>query len=156
MRPHKANSRNRPVARRRASGTGGIARFAGRHLIRLRLRSDVPVGAFLSGGVDSSTIVALASLQLDRPLQTFSVGFAEQDYSELAWARRVAAQYRTDHHERVVSAEDVEAVLDALLWHFDEPFGDYSYLPTYYLCREARQSRRRSVRAVRRRGFPPP
>lgn len=104
--------------------------------IRLRLRSDVPVGAFLSGGVDSNTIAALASMQLDQPLQTFSVGFGEADYDELSLARLTAERYGTAHHELAVSNSDV-SILPELVHHFDEPFGDPSMLPTYYIAREA-------------------
>ena len=106
--------------------------------IRLRLRSDVPVGAFLSGGVDSNGIVALASIQLDRPLQTFSVGFGEPDFDELAIARCTAERYNTDHHEIIVTDTDL-SIFSELVEHFDEPFGDQSMLPTYYIAREARR-----------------
>ena len=104
--------------------------------IRLRLRSDVPVGAFLSGGVDSNTIVALASLQLDQPMQTFSVGFGEADYNELSLARLTAGRFHTDHHELMIENTDV-SILPELVAHVDEPFGDPSMLPTYYIAREA-------------------
>jgi asparagine synthase (glutamine-hydrolysing) len=106
--------------------------------VRLRLRADVPVGALLSGGLDSNGVVALASLQLERPLQTFSVGFAETEFDELALARLTAERYRTDHHEITVSATDL-SVFGDLVEHFDEPFGDPSALPTYYIAREARR-----------------
>ncbi len=104
--------------------------------VRLRLRSDVPVGAFLSGGLDSSGIVALASGQLDRPLQTFSVGFSEADFNELRVARKTAQLYGTDHHEILVKNTDISGFFD-LVAHFDEPFGDPSMLPTYAITREA-------------------
>jgi asparagine synthase (glutamine-hydrolysing) len=106
--------------------------------IRLRLRSDVPIGAFLSGGVDSNGIVALASRQLSKPLQTFSVGFGEADFDELALARLTAKRYSTDHHEIMVTDADISE-LASLVQHFDEPFGDPSILPTYYIAREARR-----------------
>jgi asparagine synthase (glutamine-hydrolysing) len=104
--------------------------------IALHMRSDVPVGVLLSGGVDSSAVVALASSQTSSKLQTFSVGFAEQDYSELAWARRVADRYKTDHLEIIVRDRDVSALPD-MVWHLDEPFADPSALATYFICREA-------------------
>jgi len=106
--------------------------------IALRLRSDVPVGAFLSGGLDSNGIVALASMQLSRPLQTFTVGFAEADFDEAARARLTAERYKTDHHEIVVR-ESAMSDWGDLVAHFDEPFGDPSMLPTYYIAREARR-----------------
>jgi asparagine synthase (glutamine-hydrolysing) len=107
-----------------------------REAVALHMRSDVPVGVLLSGGVDSSALVALASSQGSPRLKTFSVGFAEQDYSELAWARLVADRYNTDHTEIVVRDRDV-SVLPDIVWHLDEPFADPSALPTYFVCREA-------------------
>jgi asparagine synthase (glutamine-hydrolysing) len=106
--------------------------------IALRLRSDVPVGAFLSGGLDSNGIVALAARQLSTPLQTFSVGFGEADFDELALGRLTAQRYQTDHHEIMVRPGDLSSFVD-LVNHFDEPFGDASMLPTYYVAREARR-----------------
>ncbi|MCZ6820784.1 MAG: asparagine synthase (glutamine-hydrolyzing), partial [Calditrichaeota bacterium] len=100
--------------------------------------ADVPVGAFLSGGVDSSSVTAALS-KADCLVNTFTVGFDEQDYDERPWAREVSQLYNTPHSEKVVVAGDVLPVFDKLLWHFDEPFNDYSYLPTFYLCREARK-----------------
>src|SRR5262249_5147025 len=92
------------------------------------------------GGVDSSSVTAALS-GADRRVKTFTVGFEDDDYDERPWAREVAAQYRTEHTERVVRADDVPDVFrDTILWHYDEPFNDYSYLPTYYVCREARKS----------------
>ena len=108
------------------------------HSVRIRLRSDVPVGAFLSGGIDSSVVVALASLQRDRPLETFSVGFAAEDYDESAFARMVAERYATSHHEIRVDALDLD-VFEKLVEHFDEPFADPSAIPTYFVAREARK-----------------
>ena len=102
--------------------------------------ADVPVGTFLSGGVDSSSVTA-ALARAGRPLTAYTVGFDEEGYDERPWASRVAAQYGVPHVERTVALTDVEAVFrDTILWHYDEPFNDYSYLPTYYLCREARRS----------------
>ena len=109
-----------------------------RDSVRLRLRSDVPLGAFLSGGVDSSLIVALAQSQLDRPLHSFSIGFSESDFDETAYARQVAAWMRTDHREFQVSPDAVH-ILDQLAYHYDEPFGDSSAIPTWYLCQMTRQ-----------------
>lgn len=106
--------------------------------VRLRLRSDVPLGAFLSGGVDSSLIVALAQQQLDQPLLTFSIGFQESDYSETKYARQVAHWVGSQHHEHRILPDAIE-VLDQLVAHYDEPFGDSSALPTWYLCQWTRQ-----------------
>src|SRR5262249_23917734 len=100
--------------------------------------ADVPVGTFLSGGVDSSSVTAALG-GASRRVKTFTVGFEDDDYDERPWAREVAARYRTEHTERVVRSDDVPDVFrDTILWHYDEPFNDYSYLPTYYVCREAR------------------
>jgi asparagine synthase (glutamine-hydrolysing) len=109
-----------------------------RQAVRRRLMSEVPLGAFLSGGLDSSAVVALMAQLSDRPVQTFSIGFAESDYSELEDARVVAQYLGTDHHEMIVKPAALE-VLPDLVWHLDEPFGDSSAVPTYYVCRAARQ-----------------
>lgn len=100
--------------------------------------ADVPVGTFLSGGVDSSSVVAALG-HAERGVRTFTIGFADREYDERRWARCVAERYRTDHTERLVEPVDVAPVLDRLHWHYDEPFNDYSYLPTYYVCCEARE-----------------
>ena len=102
--------------------------------------ADVPVGTFLSGGVDSSSVTA-ALARAGQPLTAYTIGFDEEDYDERPWARQVATAYGLEHVERTVEPTDLEAVFrDTILWHYDEPFNDYSYLPTYYLCREARRS----------------
>jgi asparagine synthase (glutamine-hydrolysing) len=100
--------------------------------------ADVPVGTFLSGGVDSSSVTAALS-KGGCSVKTFTVGFHDQEYDERPWAREVSQRYGVNHSEKVVSAEDVTSVIHNLLWHYDEPFNDYSYLPTFYLCREARK-----------------
>jgi asparagine synthase (glutamine-hydrolysing) len=101
--------------------------------------ADVPVGVFLSGGVDSSAVSASLH-HAQRPIQTFSVGFEEAEYDERQWSRQVVALYPGPHTETVVTEKDVAPVTEQLIWHFDEPFNDYSYLPTYYLCRDARRA----------------
>lgn len=106
--------------------------------VKVRLMSDVPLGAFLSGGVDSSLIVGLMSQMMSRPVKTFSIGFEEDAYSELPYARQIAKYFGTDHHEFVVQPELV-AVLPQLAWAYDEPFGDASMLPTYYVSKLARE-----------------
>jgi len=104
--------------------------------VRLRLRSDVPVGAFLSGGIDSSLIVGLASKLLDSPLQTFVIGFDEERFDESKHAAKVANIFGTDHHEITVSDMSLD-ILPQLVRQFDEPFADPSSLPTYYVTRAA-------------------
>ncbi len=103
-----------------------------------RLVSDVPFGAFLSGGIDSSLVVAMMSRAMDMPVKTFSIGFEEFGYNELDKARIVSDLYKTDHHEYIVKADAVE-ILPKLARQYDEPFADSSALPTYYLSKMARQ-----------------
>lgn len=104
--------------------------------VRMHMVSDVPVGAFLSGGIDSSAVVAHMASQSDRPVETFSIGFHEAAYNELPYARRVAEAFGTAHHELVLEP-DILSVLDDLVWHLDEPFGDSSAIPTYMVSRLA-------------------
>jgi len=101
---------------------------------KLRLISDVPLGAFLSGGVDSSITVALMSELTGRPVKTFSIGFKEKKFDELRYARMIAERYKTEHQEFIVEPKCLE-VLDDLIWHYDEPFADSSAIPTYYVSR---------------------
>jgi asparagine synthase (glutamine-hydrolysing) len=107
--------------------------------VRLRLASDVPLGAFLSGGIDSSIIVGLMAKIGGRSPQTFSIGFDEASYDELAHARRVAARWGTEHQEFVVQS-DATAILPRLIRHFGEPFADSSAIPTFHLAKLTRQS----------------
>ena len=113
-----------------------IARL--REAIRLRLVSDVPLGAFLSGGIDSSMVVALMADFFNQPVKTFSISFSQDEYNEAAYARMVAERYHTDHHEFQVTP-DARAIFPALVWHFDEPFADPAAIPTYYVSQLARQ-----------------
>jgi len=106
--------------------------------VRSHMISDVPIGAFLSGGLDSSTVVALMARASSVPIRTFSIGFAESDFDELAYARQVAARYGTDHYELVVTPSALD-VLPKLAWHFDEPFADSSAIPTYYVSKITRE-----------------
>lgn len=109
-----------------------------RQAVKRRLMSDVPLGAFLSGGLDSSVVVALMAQLTGRRVQTFTIGFEESAYSELEEARTVARHLGTEHHEMMVKPATVE-VLPHLVWHLDEPLGDSSALPTYYVSHAARQ-----------------
>jgi len=106
--------------------------------VRFHMVSDVPVGAFLSGGVDSSAVVSIMARISGRPIKTFSVGFLEDRYNELPHARQVADAYGTEHHELLVEPNDLK-VLEELLSIFDEPFADSSAIPTYLVSRLARQ-----------------
>lgn len=106
--------------------------------VRIRLVSDVPLGALLSGGLDSSTVVALMAGLCSEPVRTFSIGFEEDAYNELPYARRVATFLRTEHREEVVRPDAI-ALLPKLMYHYGEPFGDDSCIPTYWLASLARQ-----------------
>jgi asparagine synthase (glutamine-hydrolysing) len=106
--------------------------------VRVRLMSEVPLGAFLSGGIDSSAVVAYMSELMSSPVKTFSIGFDEREYNELEHAQTVAEMFGTEHTAEIVRP-DVVAILPDLLRAFDEPFADESVLPTYYVSRLARQ-----------------
>jgi len=106
--------------------------------VRRRLISDVPLGAFLSGGVDSTAVVGIMSSELDQPVQTFTIGFDDKDgYDERPFARLAARQHATDHHEFVVRPDAVDLV-EKLVWHHDQPFGDSSAIPTFLLSEVTR------------------
>jgi len=105
-----------------------------RESVRLRLISDVPLGAFLSGGIDSGIIVALMAQESPRPVKTFSIGFEEETFNELPYARILAERYGTEHHELIVRPHAAE-VLPILVHHYNEPFADSSALPTYYVSK---------------------
>lgn len=111
------------------------ARF--REAVRMRLMSDVPLGMFLSGGIDSAAITATMSELVDEPIKTFSVAFAEREANELHYARLVARRYRTDHHEIVVTPEEFLRSLPKLVWHEDEPIAHPSSIALYFVSKLA-------------------
>jgi asparagine synthase (glutamine-hydrolysing) len=110
-----------------------------RDAVRRQLMSDVPLGAFLSGGIDSSIVVGLMASAMKEPVKTFTIGFREEKFSELPFARRVAERWKTEHHELIVEPESVE-ILPRLVRQLDEPFADASAIPTYYVSRMARET----------------
>jgi asparagine synthase (glutamine-hydrolysing) len=105
--------------------------------VRLRLMADVPLGMFLSGGIDSSAIAAVMSGMVSEPIKTFSVAFAEREANELHYARMVSERFGTDHHEVVVSPEEFFAALPKLIWHEDEPLAHPASVPLYFVSRLA-------------------
>ena len=106
--------------------------------VRLRLRSDVPLGAFLSGGIDSTVIVGLMQRNLQQPAKTYTIGFPVEGYDETHFARIAADHLGTDHHEFQVQPDSIN-ILPLLSWHFDEPFADSSAIPTYYVSKITRE-----------------
>jgi asparagine synthase (glutamine-hydrolysing) len=106
--------------------------------VHLRLISDVPLGVFLSGGIDSGSVTALLAEESNRPVKTFSIGFEESEFNELEFARCVAERYGTDHHEFIVQPP-AEEVVRLLVHHYNEPFADSSAIPTYCVSKLARQ-----------------
>ena len=106
--------------------------------VRIRLVSDVPLGAFLSGGIDSSVIVAMMAQVMDRPVKTFSIGFEDKSFDETGFARIIFKKFNTEHREFIVKPNALE-VLPELIRHFGEPYGDTSAVPTYYLSKMTRR-----------------
>jgi asparagine synthase (glutamine-hydrolysing) len=123
-----------------ASASDAAAQLADRlqTSVRRRMIADVPLGAFLSGGIDSSTIVSMMSELRDDPVRTFSIGFKDPSYDERSWARSVAAEFGTDHRELLLEPDAVE-LAERLTFHFDEPFGDVSAFPTFLVSKLARE-----------------
>lgn len=123
----------------RGAAAARAVRAALERAVERRLVSDVPLGAFLSGGIDSSAIVAIMARATGQPVDTFTIGFEDQDgYDERPFARHVAERYGTAHHEEVVHPDAVELV-ETLVWHHDQPFGDASAVPTYLLSEITRR-----------------
>jgi asparagine synthase (glutamine-hydrolysing) len=109
--------------------------------IKKRMMADVPFGVFLSGGVDSSTNVALMSELMDDPVRTFSVGFKEHEqYNELEYAREISERFGTDHHEVILDVEDLESFMPELIHHQDEPIADWVCVPLYFVAKLARDN----------------
>jgi asparagine synthase (glutamine-hydrolysing) len=106
--------------------------------VESQLMSDVPLGAFLSGGIDSSTVVGIMSKIIDRPVETFTVGFGRQD-DELKYAKLVSEHFGTSHHELIVSPDDVPGVFAKLVWHYDDLIWDAAAVPTYFVSELARK-----------------
>jgi asparagine synthase (glutamine-hydrolysing) len=109
-----------------------------REAVKIRMVAEVPLGAFLSGGVDSSAVVAMMAGLTDQPVKTCSIAFSDPKYDESDYARRVAERYRTDHHVNTVEADDFSLV-DELAHLYDEPYADSSAMPTYRVCQLARK-----------------
>lgn len=131
--PHPSGVHHRPIETLREELVDQL-----KEATRLRMISDVPVGAFLSGGVDSSSVVAMMALCSATPVKTFTIGFEEQSHDERPYARMVAKRYNTDHHEMTVRADGI-SVLDRIVYHYGEPFADSSAIPTYYVSKVARE-----------------
>ena len=125
----------------RMSDREAVARFGAllEESVRLRLMADVPLGMFLSGGLDSSAIAALMARMIDRPLKTFSVAFKDREFSELDYARQVSSAIGADAHEVVIDEEDFFGALPRLIWHEDEPLAHPSSVPLYFVSALARE-----------------
>ncbi|MHC4959402.1 MAG: asparagine synthase (glutamine-hydrolyzing) [Planctomycetota bacterium] len=110
-----------------------------REAVKMRMMSEVPLGAFLSGGVDSSAVVALMAGASDTPVKTSSISFSVAEYDESSYARQIAELFSTEHHEYHVTPEAIP-IIEKLAWHYDEPFADSSAVPTYYVSKTARET----------------
>jgi len=108
-----------------------------REATKKRMISDVPLGAFLSGGIDSSAVVAMMSELSDQPVRTFSIGFEEQEFDETKYARKISELFSTEHKEKIVKMDAIQ-VMDDLVWHYNEPYADSSAIPTFYLSKMTR------------------
>jgi asparagine synthase (glutamine-hydrolysing) len=126
-----------PVEMAEEEYVAGIRRLLGEAVAK-RLMSDVPLGVFLSGGLDSTAVLALARQATDAPLPTFTIGYADASFSEWDYARRAAEYYGTEHHEIVIEPV-TPALIEATVWHLDEPMTDLSSIPFYILSKRARE-----------------
>ena len=141
LRPFWEVNYNNAIAGKSESEAAEIIRTSFDKALRYRMVSDVPVGAFLSGGVDSSAIVAGMAGMTSRPVNTFSIGFeGQQSYDERFWASKVAKEYKTNHQEIVVTSDDIESFLPRVVSIFDEPMADETCIPIYFLSQKARES----------------
>src|SRR2546423_144087 len=131
--PRPSQARARPIETLKAELVEHL-----RDATELRMISDVPIGAFLSGGVDSSSVVAMMAMLSKTPVKTFTIGFEEQVYDERPFARMVAERYQTHHHEQIVRPDGMSVIND-LVYHYGEPFADSSAIPTYYVSKIARE-----------------
>ena len=129
----RLNFNSNKEASHNLSGWCDLIRHELEESVKLRLISDVPLGAFLSGGVDSSLIVGIMAKLSGNPVKTFSIGFEEKEFDELSYARLVSNHYSTEHHEFVVRPNAIE-ILPKIVWHYNEPFADSSAIPTYYVA----------------------
>ncbi len=109
-----------------------------RTAVKIRLMSEVPLGGFLSGGLDSSGVVAMMTGLLNQPVKTATIGFDDERFDESKFARQVSDHFQTEHHERIVTPQKI-ATIEKLAWHYDEPFADSSALPTYFVSQVARE-----------------
>lgn len=130
---HTLQPRTRPLAELREEFMALLD-----EAVRIRMISDVPLGAFLSGGIDSSAVVAAMARQSGEPIRTFSIGFSDKSYSELAYSRQVSEAFHTDHFVRVLQP-DIRELVTRLSAHLDEPLGDFSNFPTYLVSQIARE-----------------
>ncbi|MDP7260152.1 MAG: asparagine synthase (glutamine-hydrolyzing), partial [Anaerolineales bacterium] len=136
-------SSGKPVTALSAAEQAERVQAALRESIKLRMVSDVPFGVLLSGGIDSSTNVALMAAQMERPVQTFSIGYkgtAVDEFNELHYARKVADRFGADHHEILIGREDLTNFLPDLIYHQDEPIADPVCVPVHYVCKLAKES----------------
>ena len=110
-----------------------------KHSVKLRLMADVPLGMFLSGGIDSSAICAMMATMVDEPIKTFSVGFAEREANEFEYARIVSKAFKTEHHEITITPEQYFSAIPKMIWHEDEPIGFVASVPLYFVSKLAQK-----------------
>jgi asparagine synthase (glutamine-hydrolysing) len=106
---------------------------------KLRLISDVPLGVFLSGGIDSSAVVAIMASLINTPIKTFSIDFEVKSFSEINYARKIASHFKCDHHEFTLTPQICKELIPKIVWHYEEPFADSSAIPTFYVAQKAKE-----------------